>query len=331
MARNSVFDNTKFLMIFFVVFGHFIEAFLTKSDVIKTLYLSIYSFHMPVFVLLSGMLMKIEFSEHSLKKNLASLVVPLIVFTVLYEALNLFLKHEVSFYTLNLMPYWTLWFFYSLFIWKIILPMILQFRYPFLLSIVIALIAGLVNDVGYFLGVSRTLYFFPFFILGYKLGITGLSNIHLNKIPKVFYMLILVLNVAFFWYFNDYQHQWMYGSFSYERLKFGNEGLLVRAVLYFVSFTTTLSILMLMPSKQSIISRLGENSLYVYIWHGFFVKIALHYGAVEAFKGISTVMTLMILFVLALLLTFLLSARLVATKTQSLILDPMQRLIMPHK
>lgn len=49
MQRNYLYDNTKFLVIFLVVFGHLFEPLAGQGG--RALPLSIYSFHMTVFVL----------------------------------------------------------------------------------------------------------------------------------------------------------------------------------------------------------------------------------------------------------------------------------------
>ena len=126
----------------------------------------VYSFHIPVFILIAGALTSPEMSYNYIQKNIDSLLIPFITFTILYEVLNILSTSTVSRYTLNLQPYWILWFLFSLFIWRIILPIIMSFRFPLLFSVIVSLVAGYIEDVGYFFGISRTIYFFPFFILG---------------------------------------------------------------------------------------------------------------------------------------------------------------------
>ena len=52
--RDYYFDNGKFLLIFFVVFGHFIRSFIENNEPLLALYKTIYAFHMPAFILVSG-------------------------------------------------------------------------------------------------------------------------------------------------------------------------------------------------------------------------------------------------------------------------------------
>ena len=312
-------------MIFLVVFGHLIEPIIKESNVIKVMYMSIYSFHMPVFILLSGMLSNIELTEKRIKKYVFTLLVPFLVFTVLYEIFNMAATGKISHYTLNFQPYWILWFLLSMFIWKIFLPVIMQFRYPLILSILISLGAGFVSDIGYFLGLSRTLYFFPFFVLGYQLGAKGLSNKYLQQLPKSLYFLIIVLNIVIFWVYKDIPHQWLYGSNSYSALGSDNiEGLVIRTCLYLISFTTAISILKLIPSNNIKVSHAGQNTLSVYIWHGFFVKTAMYFGIIQMLGNISTPFALSSIFVFSILLTAILSTDFITKITHNLLLLPLK-------
>lgn len=53
--RDYLFDNIKGLLIFLVVFGHLISySSFKKIHSIDFIYLSIYIFHMPIFVFISG-------------------------------------------------------------------------------------------------------------------------------------------------------------------------------------------------------------------------------------------------------------------------------------
>ncbi|MBR9728449.1 acyltransferase family protein [Shewanella intestini] len=329
MLRNNVFDNTKLLMIFLVVFGHFIEPIISQSEVIKVIYKSIYSVHMPVFIIIAGAFTKLEPSQNIILKNIKSLIIPFFVFTILYEIFNILTTGNISHYTLNWQPYWILWFLLSLFIWKVTLPIIMQFKFPLTLSIFISLYAGYISDVGYFLGISRTLYFFPFFVLGYKLGSSLLSNNFLLKIPRTLYFTVLLANILVFWAFNDLPHQWLYGSFSYNRM--GDIewfSFAVRSIIYFVSVISSIAILMLVPNRESVLATRGQNSLFVYLWHGFFVKIGMYFGVMQFLSNVSNTLALFTLFISAILITALLSSAYIANITNKFLLLPAQRLLL---
>tara|TARA_R110001583_G_scaffold116972_2_gene267864 strand:+ start:7131 stop:8093 length:963 start_codon:yes stop_codon:yes gene_type:complete len=316
-------------MIFLVVFGHLIEPIINQSEVIKNIYKSIYSIHMPIFIILAGAFTKLDISEGGIQKNLKTLIVPFLAFTFLYEIFNIITFKSISDYSLSWQPYWILWFLFSMFIWKVTLPIIMQFRFPFLLSLIVSLCAGYISDVGYFLGVSRTIYFFPFFILGYKIGSTFLSNAFLLKIPRAFYFVILLVNILIFWVLSDLPYQSLYGSFAYEKL--GNVEwftFLRRAIFYSISIISSVALLMLVPNWDSTLSKRGQNSLYIYVWHGFFVKTLMWFGVIHTLSDISNAVALFTLFAVAIIITYLLSCDFVASLTNRFLLMPTQRLLL---
>ena len=68
------FDYLKFFLIFFVVFGHMIEKYI-ENPVMRAIYFFIYSFHMPVFIFISGM-----FAKYDKKRCLRYLLIYFIKF-----------------------------------------------------------------------------------------------------------------------------------------------------------------------------------------------------------------------------------------------------------
>ena len=53
--RIFLFDNLKFLLIMTVVVGHCLDCMIENSSIMKSLFIFIYSFHMPLFIYLSGL------------------------------------------------------------------------------------------------------------------------------------------------------------------------------------------------------------------------------------------------------------------------------------
>jgi len=332
MIRNNLLDNAKYFLIFLVVFGHLIEPLIKDQEIIKIIYMFIYSFHMPAFVVISGMLSKADLQNTQVLKMIKSILIPLIAFTILYETFDLIVEGTISHYTINLRPYWILWFLYSLFIWKLFLPIILNFKLSVLIVFFLALGAGYFESIGYFLGLSRTIYFFPFFILGYKLTpkvLIEIKEIFNSNFGTILLLLTLLLNLSFFSFFYEMQHEWLYGSFSYSKL--GTEGLAasgMRILFYGVSTFATVSVLLLIPNGKNKHLIGGENSLYVYVWHGFFIKALSDLGAIYAIGELPIVVSLIIFFIISVILTKLLSSNFIAKHTTQFILNPVLKLLL---
>jgi len=327
--RNYLLDNAKYLLVLMVVFGHMIEPILHVSPAIKTVYLFIYSFHIPAFVLISGALSKNTITSEGVEKLVRTILVPFIIFTVLYELFNLLSDGELSGYTVNFEPYWLLWFLYSLFVWKLLLPVFLKFAFPVLFSIILSIAAGYLDSIGYSLGLSRTLYFFPFFILGYTLKPKLINHRRKEGVTTVLFLAVLVINIASFSYFHGMQHEWLYGSYSFSKLE--NYGFLAgtkRLLIYGISFITAMSMLLLVPDKKMVITEKGTNSIHVYLWHGFFVKVLSGAGLIAAIGHLPVVSSLTILFTISLLLTLFLSKKFIADSTQRFLIAPANDLLL---
>ncbi|WP_157420093.1 acyltransferase family protein [Oceanisphaera avium] len=332
MTRNLLFDNIKLAMVFLVVFGHLIEPLLDHGHLARTLYMFIYSFHMPVFIMLAGALTKLDESEKRSYKNIASIIVPFVVFTLLYELINLLGYRTISHYTLNFEPHWILWFLFSLFIWKLAFPIIMKLRFPLVISVIISLCAGYVDDVGSFLSISRTLYFFPFFILGYKLNNTLIAKDRLFNLPAIFYWALLALIFVGLFIFKEVPYQWFYGGDSYANLGVeSNYGFVYRLFCYGLSTIAALAVFMVIPNRGEKVASYGENSLYVYAWHGLFIKVAVYFGIMSSVAEMSSLTALLIFFVASVLLTMLLASHWMASLTNKLLLQPAQQLLLSNK
>lgn len=88
-VRDQSLDCVKGILIFLVVWGHFIQLYLLADNdgyLYDSLYKSIYSFHMPLFVFISGCFFKnsidVSFLE-IVKKQFNRLIVPQISFVIL--------------------------------------------------------------------------------------------------------------------------------------------------------------------------------------------------------------------------------------------------------
>lgn len=164
MERNYKIDNLKAILIFFVVLGHLLELFGGVHQ--KFLYLAIYSFHMPAFVYTTGYFAKRD-PWHAFRHFLF----PYAVYQTLYFCFRRLVLHKqiVLQYTT---PYWLLWYLLACFFWLLLLPAFDSVRKENRLAVVgtallVALLVGLDPTVGYAFSLSRTVVFFPSFLMGY--------------------------------------------------------------------------------------------------------------------------------------------------------------------
>ena len=83
-GRHGQIDVLKGAGILLVVFGHLIEKPSAQSVLLQILYTDIYSFHMPLFVFLSGIFARDTLEARDYRKIAWTLFFPLLVFQLVY-------------------------------------------------------------------------------------------------------------------------------------------------------------------------------------------------------------------------------------------------------
>lgn len=274
--RDHYFDNAKFILIFLVVFGHFIRPFIDDSAFIDSLYKLIYTFHMPAFILISGYFAKGFKEKGYILKITKKILLPYVIFQSLYSVYYFFLYSEkeldMSFVTF-FEPEWSLWFLLSLFFWNILLHGFTKLKYSVAIALVLGVLVGYIEQAGGFLSLSRTFVFFPLFLIGYYLNREHFSVL-LTPVKRLTSMLVLTsLFVSFYLFVPDFDIQWLFGSKPYTDLgATGLEGAGIRVLFYGVSFVTVVSFFGLVPTGKFNFTKWGRRTFYVYLAHGFFIK-----------------------------------------------------------
>jgi fucose 4-O-acetylase-like acetyltransferase len=328
MKRNPYFDNIKIVMLFFVVLGHLIETLLGKSITLDMIYKTIYSFHMPVFVFVSGLL--------SSKKNgnelklIKTLLIPFLIFTILYEVPEYLRYGTLGFYSNLLIPYWFLWYLISLFCWRIMAPFFTKFKISVLLAFILVMVAGYFDSINYAFGLSRTIYYFPFFLLGFQFSQENYTQSKLFNIPNIYCYIILIINVIIFFSFRQIKVFWMYGSLPYQNMETTMlTAILIRFGMLLLSLLSVIAITNLITTKETFYTERGKNSLYIYLWHGYLIKLLLMLQVTSIiYKKFPVYITIPALAMLSILIVYILSFSFVERFTMQFIINPVNKLLL---
>ncbi|MEH6945300.1 acyltransferase family protein, partial [Bacillus sp. JJ722] len=125
--------------------GHLLRTFIHDSDLVYAIYKTIYTFHMPAFVLISGFFARGIFHKGYFLQLIKKLIIPYFIFQGAYSIYYYFIDVESSIVLTPFDPHWSLWFLMSLFFWNI---MILAFtKIKPVNGMIITIIVGLL--VGY--------------------------------------------------------------------------------------------------------------------------------------------------------------------------------------
>ncbi|HTD03058.1 acyltransferase family protein [Undibacterium sp.] len=326
-SRSASIDNIKGVLIFFVVFGHLIEMRITGDHFLRSIWIFIYSFHMPMFALVSGMFSKATLEERDTSQLVKNIAVPLIAFELLYEAVEFFLKGKLSVYSGLIAPYWMLWYLLSLLSWRLLLPLFSRLQFPVLSAIVLAMLATYSEHIGYTLSLSRTLNFFPFFLLGW-----GMRSDAFSRLPKKLTLLsglvVALALIASFLLKSEFDYRWLYGSYSLNRLGMANlSGSLYQALQYLLSGTIGLAVLHLLVQRDLGLANVGKRSMYVFLWHGLALVILQETGIINDIFELDDVPTTVLSVGISALIVWACSREACENLTQKLVLRPLSWLL----
>lgn len=266
--RIALFDNIKFILITLVVIGHLCDEFTDKSGIYKSIFLFIYTFHMPLFIFISGLF-------HN-EKNILKKCIFYISIGFLYKIITLIVdilygSENLSFSFLS--DGGISWFMFVLAIYTILVYIIRNENKKYILfsSIMLALFIGYDQSIGDFLYISRTVIFFPFYLLATMFKPNDI--VHFKRKYKCFYIFSAFIFVSWF-LLCFFKINTVYGlrylftgrnAFFEPILK---SGPIFRLFCYIISSLLCISVIFLTPNKKIIgLTSMGKNSINVYFWH----------------------------------------------------------------
>lgn len=277
--RELGFDNLRGILILLVVFGHLLEHCGSFPGA-GFLYRTIYSCHMPAFLFLTG-----YFARFDRKKIIHDLLIPYVLFQTVYLFFDgwLYGKEIALQYTT---PYWILWYLVASILYHLLLPMYDGAeRQQFLalgITFGLSLAAGFDATVGYPLSLSRFLVFQPWFLLGYYCRRGGWipwieTACVRRKIPLKLLLIAAVIVVSVGIHRLSIRPEVLYGSYPYAQQNYGMIERLFAGVTAFcwIGFGC-LVLLPLMRQRVPMLTALGQNTLPVYLLHGFAVRYIQH-------------------------------------------------------
>lgn len=267
--RDYLFDNLKALLIFLVVFGHCIEKYIHDSNMLRSLYLFIYIFHMPLFIFVSGYFSKNI--EKCKKNSIDNILIPYILFNIVWYGVNSILDRKLTFSFIA--PGWALWYLLSLFYWRISLQYLVKIKNIIVISVILAIVLGIVGISS--LSISRTFAFLPFFLLGYYCDNKIIYRIK-NIDKKYCYLsLISIFIISMYIVYNfDVNVMFLYNSQSYSDFNLNILlGMSFKFSSYIGAIILSISVINLIPANKKFYSYIGKYTLTVYLLHIYPVKI----------------------------------------------------------
>ena len=312
--RNIWLDNVKGFLIICVVAGHFLESGIDyHSNMCKSLFLFIYSFHMPLFVFASGLMCEhaIKTKERFCKKlaSFAGLFVLLKLLIFPFQRLN---NPDLTFSLVKTdgVP----WYLFAMCVFYTCAYLLrnMDKRKVLAISFFIALMAGYDNGIGDVFAFSRCLVFFPWFVLGWMSDVNKLEfQLHrrslriLAPIIVLTFFILCRVNIDSFYIFRRF----FTGRSSYEALldDAGEIGILFRLSAYMITIIIGVCIMSIIPRRKLFhLDVLGKESMSIYFFHRpvlFYLEYVETYPFLyQHFHGWANILWLIIAIILVIIL-----------------------------
>lgn len=293
--RIALWDNLKFLLIIFVVIGHYTQQFRADNEALQRIYVFIYSFHMPIFIFVTGLFSKKAVDEKNIKKALPYLTCFFATTLILFitkallgwaPVFELFSPSGIS------------WYLMSMFFMFLITMIIKDYKpqYIFVLSLIIGVMCGFVQTENPdFFTWMRTLTFYPFFCLGYisdREKIEKATNKISIKITAVIFFVAIYLLIYFYPKQANKISRLNTARHTYSELgRFAPYGWELRLLTYAISFAAIFLLISLIPRKRiKGFTSLGERTLGIYMFHYVIIYTAAYVLKIQnIFKSTSDI------------------------------------------
>lgn len=275
--RNDLMDNLKGILIFLVVFSHFLLHYVdlgVASVLVQSLTYYIFAFHMPLFVFICGYFSKDL--EKSRFKAFESLLLPYLLF----NSLMMFCEARVTGSTRNvslLTPVYVHWFLLALFFWRLLLKDLVKIRLILPISFFAALMVGYFSDVTNVLALGRTIAFLPFFLMGYYTDEALIAKIRTTNRWLAYSALVVSALPVYVLTASKSLSITVFIAAPYSSIA----TLRLRLVFFALALLIGLVLIVLCPAKRlRFLADAGQHSLLVFLLHRY-VNF-LFYGFVPA-------------------------------------------------
>lgn len=278
MIRSVKIDLLRGILIILVIVGHYLQYIMyNKSSFYNNIdFIMIYSFHMPMFFLISGYLSFNSINNRDTSKNFSSrfkqLIIPAIVWSVVIQVgyilfLNKsFLLNEIIHTSFN--SFWFLWaLFLSHCTTKILSNVSTKPFFMIILMLVLYFIVPEVQPLIYFK------FALPFYILGYSINLCEFNKMrfklyHVAAFAIIFIVLISLWEEKTFVYLSGM-------SINYNNLV----NILLRLATGIVGSLLLFALIDFLNIKSSLITKIGSQTMVIYIIQTIIFGVISNFGS----------------------------------------------------
>lgn len=290
--RVLYFDAIKLFAIVLVLYGHCVQSLISNGET-TSVYIFIYSFHMPLFMIISG------FFSHSamnlkwvdvIKKKSKQLILPSIIFGGIIFMLRYFLGESIS---LSYAIRNDLWFLKSLFCCIALTYIAMRIKQPY--RFVLLMFFVVVTQVSLF----RLKDMFPCFLIGYYL------KTYYWRVIKYKYNIILISALLYLILGFNYLNASFLEVTRDDLLNYVRK----ETIIFFLGISASIFIILIFHGMEKMLNkkicRIGMLTLEIYVCQSIFLETILsHFFCCD---GINQIITYSIIFPAVIVLTLMIT------------------------
>lgn len=269
--RVAKWDNVKFFLILCVVIGHISEKYTQQYVGFQNIFLWIYTFHMPAFLFLSGLLSK----KTILQKKWVTIFSYLLLYffiKIVRNGVNYLINGEGNFSILS--ESGVAWYAAALFAYCLITIVLSKANLKWIMfySVILGCMAGYDTDIGDWLVMSRIIVYYPFFLAGFMLDREKLQ-LALNRINVRIICYFIIIIFSFIIAIKGSELYWLRPLLT-GRNPFSNlemlsiYGGIFRLIYYLIVFILIFAFTSVIPNRRiPIFTNIGKTSIAIYAFH----------------------------------------------------------------
>lgn len=278
--RDARYCNLKLILVFLVIYGHWIEPKIYSSDWLLQQYKFIYMFHMPLFAFLSGVFLKTEKDCLRQIKKTIPLYLIFQLFAALLNATDLFI------------PWWILWYLLSYCLWAGL--GFLWFRYGkenskflfLVISIVLGILVGCIPWIDRTFSASRTFVFFPYFFI----GLICKQETQWEKYRGCGLLTLMLASVIILLFGSSISVTFLYQATPFTSIPIGIK---LRLICYLLGGFLGFSVLVFTPMKRFYFTKAGADTLPMYLIHA---PIVAYLRTIETASVMYVILSILMLY-----------------------------------
>lgn len=309
--RIYIWDNLKCFLMLSVVIGHFVNQY-PDSSFMRSMSIIIYSFHMPLFIFVAGLLQKKWTKERPFRwdKPVYYIILGYLLKILIYGIKVAFGQEAVfSLFADTGLP----WYMFAMAMYMILTNWIRNqnAKICLVISVLLALAAGYVEEIGSFLYISRILVFFPFYYLGYLLDSETVLRYTRQKWIRISAVFVLIIGIfiSFYWIEDIFSIIRMFtGRNAYAFIHVAGCGFQHRLLCYVITVIVSVALISLMPNRRLVLAEsVGKNTLQIYFWHRLILYIMMYSGFCDSLRSFCGPFWIPVYLLVAVVLTFVLA------------------------